>query len=302
MREKTRLAIMFADIAGSTKLYELFGDAKAREVTSRCIELLTAITEVHQGKVVKTIGDEVMCTFNSADEAAEAAIQMQEDVTNNAEALGTPLQIRVGFHFGEVIREMERQRVDVFGDAVNTAARMAAQAKADQIITTGETLGLLDPDIAEDSRPVITTTVKGKAKPLEIFEITWGEEDDLTVMGGMPSAMASEPKIEKMMVSNGASNIEMGPSNANLTLGRGKQSDLRVLDNMASRLHCRLEFKRDRFVVIDQSTNGTYVITEQGEVFHVHRDEHQLIGKGVIGLGQKVGPGDAMAVAFEVME
>ncbi|MBF0128033.1 MAG: adenylate/guanylate cyclase domain-containing protein, partial [Magnetococcales bacterium] len=101
---------MFADIAGSTQIYEKLGDAKAREITSRCIEVLSETTERYGGRVIKTIGDEVMCTFPTADDAARAAVCMQETVSENASQLGS-LHIRVGFHFGEVILE----NGDVFG-------------------------------------------------------------------------------------------------------------------------------------------------------------------------------------------
>ncbi|OSM07045.1 putative adenylate/guanylate cyclase [Magnetofaba australis IT-1] len=290
---------MFADIAGSTRLYEELGDAKAREVTSRCIEMLTRLTELHEGKVVKTIGDEVMCIFPSADLAAEAAIRMQEDVEEGEDELGHQLHVRIGFHFGEVIREMERKRLDVFGDAVNLAARMVAQAKAEQIITTGETLQEVSPDIAENSRMLITTTVKGKTKPVEIFELTWGEEDDLTVMGGMPSPGMAQQQTHKLTLRYSTEQVELGPSRDSITLGRGKQSEFRVPDNMSSRVHCKIEFRRDRFVIVDQSTNGTYVSTSAGENFFVHRDERRLTGQGVIGLGQKLGPSDDLAVHFD---
>nr|CRH07070.1 putative Adenylate/guanylate cyclase [Candidatus Magnetococcus massalia] len=302
MREQVRLAIMFADIAGSTRLYELLGDTKAREVTSRCIALLTNITQANEGHVVKTIGDEVMCTFPSADTAAEAAVQMQEEVSSGADTLGTALQIRVGFHFGDVILEGDETKVDVFGDAVNTAARMAGQAKADQIMTTGETLSQIDEELAENARLVITTTVKGKAQPLEIYELTWGEEDDLTVMGGMPApaAGAAQKKLQLTM-RHGDKELKLGP-NMGITLGRGKKTDMMVPDGMASRLHCKVEFRRDRFVVIDQSTNGTYVTSLTGESHYVHMDEHQITGKGVIGLGQKQELGSELGVVFELEE
>ncbi|MBF0588888.1 MAG: adenylate/guanylate cyclase domain-containing protein [Magnetococcales bacterium] len=292
-REQRNLAIMFADIAGSTRLYETLGDAKARELTSRCLELLTRITGEYLGRVVKTIGDEVMCTFPSADQAADAAVRMQEEVDNQSMAWGHVLKIRVGFHYGDVIQEGG----DVFGDAVNLAARMAAQAKADQIITTGETRDLMNRMLQMDTRLLITTTVKGKAKPVEIYELTWGEEEELTVMGGMPF---QQPEVQQtsMTLTFQGREIEVGAELPSATLGRGKQNHFMVPDTMSSRIHARIEFRRDRFVLIDQSTNGTFIVTTgQADTF-VHRDERRIEGDGVIGLGRKVLPNDPLAVYF----
>ncbi|MBF0189423.1 MAG: adenylate/guanylate cyclase domain-containing protein [Magnetococcales bacterium] len=300
MRENRNLSIMFADIAGSTRLYESFGDAKARELTSRCIELLTAITNEYSGRVIKTIGDEVMCTFPSADLAADASVRMQEEVNNQSPAWGHPLNIRIGFHFGEVIQEGG----DVFGDAVNLAARMAAQAKADQIMTTGETKEQMNRMLQMDTRLIITTRVKGKANPVEIYELTWGEEEELTIMGGpgFPAAVVQEAPVapQVMKVTFQGRVLDVGQELPSITLGRGKQNHFMVPDTMASRLHAKIEFRRGRFMLVDQSTNGTFVHTKEGENLVIHRDEHVIQGEGVIGMGRKVTPNDPLSIHFSM--
>lgn len=295
MREINNLAIMFADISGSTRLYETLGDEKAREITSRVISLLSRITKDFRGRVIKTIGDEVMCTFHTANDATDAALAMQEEVSDPSKTLGTKLAIRVGFHFGEVIEEGG----DVFGDAVNLAARMAAQAKAEQIITTGESVELMRPDLRENSRLLITTTVKGKSKPVEIYEITWGEEEDLTIMGGLTQKIAAATiPTGTLKITHQDLSLEIGPDLPAITLGRGNQNNIMVADTMASRVHVRIEYRRGKFILIDQSTNGTYVTSSQGKRSFVHREEFPLEGDGVIGLGKTVLPNLPEAVHF----
>ncbi|MBF0342446.1 MAG: FHA domain-containing protein [Magnetococcales bacterium] len=293
MRETDSLAILFADIAGSTKLYETIGDAKARELTSRCIELLASVTKFHGGRVVKTIGDEVMCIFPSADAAAEASVQMQEEVASQAVRWGTLLKIRVGFHFGEVIKEND----DVFGDAVNLAARMAAQAKGDQIITTGDTLELMSPHLQVDSRMLITTTVKGKTKPIQIVELTWGEEEELTVMGG-PTLSMTTKHTPSLVVSFNEQSVTLSETQSVVSFGRGSTNTFVVPDNMSSRVHARIEYRRGKIYLVDQSTNGTYVTSAKGQQTFVHRDELPIEGSGVIGLGRIVTPDDPLAVHY----
>ncbi|MBF0627008.1 MAG: adenylate/guanylate cyclase domain-containing protein [Magnetococcales bacterium] len=294
MRENARLAILFADIAGSTKLYETIGDAKAREITSRCIELLTGITNTHGGRVVKTIGDEVMCTFPSADTAAEASVQMQEEVAAQAVHWGTLLKIRVGFHFGDVIQENN----DVFGDAVNLAARMAAQAKGDQIITTGDTLEAMSPHLRMESRMLITTTVKGKTKPIQIVELTWGEEEELTIMGGASHAITAK-NAPAMTVAFNEQKITLSETQSVVSFGRGATNTFVVPDNMSSRMHARLEYRRGKIYLVDQSTNGTYVVNMKGQQTFVHRDELPIEGTGLIGLGRIVTRDDPLAVRYQ---
>src|SRR5690606_22891422 len=139
-RTETPLAILFADICGSTKLYDTLGDAKARDTVARGIAVMTDATTRNRGRVIKTIGDEVMSTFKTAAGATEAAAEMQDDM-KAVMVDGVPIFIRVGYHFGPALIE----GADVFGDAVNVAARMAGQAKAAQILTTAGTVKHLSP-------------------------------------------------------------------------------------------------------------------------------------------------------------
>ena len=131
--------VLFVDVCGSTKLYETLGNARAQAVIARMLTVLSDSATRHLGTIVKTIGDEVMCTFSSAREAAEAAVDMQRSIK---EATATPemgiksLAVRVGFHSGPVISHAE----DVFGDTVNVAARVVAHAKPGQILVAKQTV------------------------------------------------------------------------------------------------------------------------------------------------------------------
>ncbi|MBF0380185.1 MAG: adenylate/guanylate cyclase domain-containing protein [Magnetococcales bacterium] len=296
MQVNKKLAIMFADIEGSTKLYETIGDTKARELTSGCIDLLSRIASDNQGVVIKTIGDEVMCTFPSADKAAQAAVQMQEEVAENAEEWGSPLRIRIGFHFGDVIEENN----DVFGDAVNLSARMASQAKGDQIITTGETLDVMSPHLSCDGRELIQVKVKGKSDPVRICELTWGEEEELTIMGGMDTVPNPMQKKSTLKVSFGGKEVIVEEVNPVVTLGRGKTNTFVVPDSMSSRNHSKIEYRRGRIYLVDQSTNGTYITPNGGQTVIIHQDEHIMSGSGVIGLGHDVNAADNLAIHYRI--
>ena len=144
MGKDIELAIVFADVVGSTRLYESLGEVRARDMVSICIEVMRTATEQHQGTVIKTMGDEIMATFPTADDALNAAAQMQQQISTHAQlsADGQPVAIRVGCHFGPVVLENR----DVFGSTVHTANRMTSQAKAGQIITTTAVVDGLSPE------------------------------------------------------------------------------------------------------------------------------------------------------------
>ena len=180
MAPKTKnIGIMFADVVGSTQLFEVLGDDMARTTIAETLELLTNVINGHSGTVIKTIGDEVMCTFPEADDSANAATEMQETLedANDMREEGPKIKIRIGMHFGPALLEGG----DVFGDAVNIAARMAAQAKGGQIITTKTTIDLLDPVTQAASRFVDRAPIKGKKEDIEIYEIIW-QDTDVTTM------------------------------------------------------------------------------------------------------------------------
>src|SRR5258705_12310755 len=130
MGKDIELAILFADVVGSTKLYEQMGDIKARDMVAACIEIMRSATDAHSGTVIKTMGDEVMATFPTADDALNAASQMQHAISTHPELTvdGSPVAIRIGCHFGPVGLENR----DVFGSAVRRSNRMTSQAKARQ--------------------------------------------------------------------------------------------------------------------------------------------------------------------------
>ena len=299
MPQTTSMAILFADVSGSTRLYERLGDTHARTLISKYIELLVRATTVRDGRLVKTIGDEVMCVFPTADKAAESSLLMQDEVKALALTEPHPLSIRIGFHFGQVIEEDG----DVFGDAVNVAARMAGEAKAGQIITSGDTrAAFTNPAHLEATRFLLSTTVKGKREPIEIHELTWGE-DELTEMA--MRAMDSDlipASLAGCKLSCGTQQFVVNADNDAMTMGRGLQSTFVVPSSKASRVHAKVEWRRGRFFLVDQSTNGTYLRDANGRTAFVHRDELQIQGAGLIGLGQEVSADSSDAVKYAITE
>ena len=296
MAPKTaNLAILFADVSGSTRLFETLGDAMARVKVADCLETLTEVTKEHGGTVIKTIGDEIMCTFPTANDAAKAACEMhealEEDITEGG-GEGTTLSIRVGMHFGPAILEAG----DVFGDAVNVAARMTAQAKGGQIITTQSTVDKLEPLLRASTRFVDRAPIKGKKEEIEIYEVIWQEEDVTRMATGLLHD-ESKPKI-CLRISYNNKEVVLNRQKTGLVMGRSQSCDLSVNEKLASRQHVRIEMRRDKFFIIDQSTNGTHVLIEGTEEAFLRREEMPLHGTGRISLGKSFAEEPTEVVSF----
>lgn len=294
--EQSDLVIFFADISGSTSLYERLGDVAAREQVSECIELMKGKVQQYEGKVIKTIGDEVMCTFPAAETAVKAAISMQENLSGDDHAtryVRAGLSVRIGFHYGPVLHETG----DVFGDAVNLAARVAGMAKSAQIITTQSTIDLLPPAMRAGSRFVDNAPIRGKREEVSIFEVIW-QQDNLTRMA---TSFVSAPKeIGRLALQHGAGEILMDPkTQPTMLLGRLPECGVVVDSDRASRQHARIEYRRGLYYLIDQSTNGTYIeSSENEEPVFLRRAEMQLKGEGAISLGIQVDKGGEQVIQF----
>ena len=290
----TNLAIVFADIAGSTKLYDTLGDQVARAKVAETLQTISKVVKNHGGTVIKTIGDEVMCTFPDAETAANACCEMHEsleEVNANIEDK-TVIAIRIGMHYGPAIMESG----DVFGDAVNLAARMAAQAKANQIITTLSTVDKLSPVLRASARFVDHAPIKGKQEEIDIYEIIWQEEDVTRMATGMLDAKKT-PEV-KLRLNYHNNEVLINKQKSSCMLGRSRDCDLPVNEKLASRQHVRIELRRDKFFIIDQSTNGTHVRTDNGEDAFLRREEMPINGNGKISLGKGFNENPTEIVSF----
>ena len=282
MPTNTELAILFADVVGSTKLYELMGDQKARSTVQRCITLMARATEGNGGTVIKTMGDEIMATFTKVDEAVEAAAAMQRYISDDLDVDDVPVAIRVGFHFGPVMLEDG----DVFGGAVHTANRMTSQAKAAQIITTAVAVSQMSGEWQSWTRQIDLATVKGKRDEIALFEVLWQREDNTRMLPTINWSEATGSRHQKLVLRYRDEELVVDQSRPYVSIGRAVDSDLVVKDTLISRLHASIEYVRGKFMLVDQSTNGTCIVQSTGEEQFVRRDSLQILGEGSIGLGR----------------
>jgi adenylate cyclase len=273
------LAVLFADVSGSTRLYETLGDAAAHRIVAQLLERLREEVAAGAGRVVKTLGDELMASFPEASQAIAAARAMQQGFARAVRSPDAPGGIRIGLHFGAVLEEAG----DVFGDTVNVAARLAALAKVGQILTTRETLDRVPAAERGETRHVDRARLHGKREELDVVELLWGRET-VTRFVEIPSAEVA-PARGTLRVRYRGRERRLSRQRPVLSIGRDDASDFVLRLAEVSRRHARLEWRRGRCILVDESTNGTLVAPEDALPTYVRRDQLALEGCGVIACG-----------------
>ena len=282
LSQRTKLAILFADISGSTALYDKLGDTQALRLVGKCLDILCAEIATRQGVLIKTIGDEIMCSFPSAILAYEAACAMQKAIELNRPGGERPIYIRIGFHFGEVIRVGN----DLFGDAVNIAARVTSITRARQILTTQAVFETLTPQIREKVRHVSRAEFRGKEEILDVYQVNWEEDSTLTTRIGLPQFRKPAEARHELLLRYQQQILTVNEQNKSLVIGRGDTCNLVSQSNFASRQHATIDFSFGKFVITDHSANGTFIRFSDNQSIHLTHQEIILHGTGAISLGQ----------------
>lgn len=283
-RQQVTASVLFADICGSTRLFEKYGDVRARQIEARVLDVLAAQTGAQGGEMVKTIGDEIMSRFADAESAVCAACAMHQALKEDPELAQLNIAVRIGLHHGPVLVEKN----DVFGDAVNIAARMVSLSKADQIITTRETVSHLPMDIQQMTRGLGRSQVRGKQEEMEICEVIWHDTASLTQLATGRQEELRSMLFARLVLEYRGRKLELAPSAQAFTMGRDERSSLIVDRELVSRSHADIEFRQGKFILVDHSTNGTYLLLENGARFFVRREEFTLHDRGIICLGKAV--------------
>jgi class 3 adenylate cyclase len=284
-------AVLFVDISGSTRLYEELGDAQALARVESCLRLLQRAADELRGRVIKTTGDGLMCAFTEADGALQAARTMQVRVLEQSALGGPALGIHVGCHYGAVMESAG----DLYGDCVNVAARVAGLAKVGQIITTSEAVARLRAPTEEKVRLLDRVAVKGTREPVEIYEFVWQDSEELTTLG----TRFAEERVPRLRLVFGEREIWFdGAGGGGVTMGRDASCDIVIGDRKTSRQHAKVEKRRDKFVLADHSSNGTFLaIADEPEVC-LRREEVMLRARGRVGLGHRTTDLEATVVEF----
>lgn len=289
---------MFANVSGSlSTVDQTVGDELLRQTVSNTIDILTDIILSHKGHRVKINGDEILSYFTDVDTALLAASRMQE-IMEGVEILDTMgVTMRIGMQWGGVILEAN----DIFGDSVNVAARIASMAKSRQILCTKEiALMVNSPELSSRLRPFDHIKVKGKREPVDIYSLLSGKggTSPNKDLANNLTSLEQQQQSKSFIFSYRGKNYKIPVSTRPYILGRGRDSDLLVDGDLVSVQHSKLEWRSGKLIISDQSTNGTFIKTQDADVVFLQREEFTLQGFGSISLGKNVDQNDESIIHF----
>lgn len=281
-RQEESAAVLIADVVGSTPLYESSGSIKALALIEECLKSLTSIVEAEGGQVVRSMGDDILCTFHDPGDAVRTASLMLEDQARRL------LEIHVGIDYGVVVRDP----TGVYGDTVNVAARMLALAKPGEIITTEAVVSMLTGDEREYVRLLDSKTVKGKSTPMNIYSV-FKDDHDLTCHIGedgyrtirLRSVEIPDPPKAVVTLIYGGGTIERRERDPVYRVGRSRKSDLVIDEPCVSREHALITVRRGRVTATDLSSTGTWIVQGDDEPVLIRRDVIYLTSDGLLSLG-----------------
>jgi adenylate cyclase len=273
MEPSTRnIAVLFADICGSTRLYENAGDRQAMTMTASCLQEMESCILRQEGTVVEVRGDGVLATFETAEAALLAARAIREST------LARPLSVHAGIHLGATLLAGN----SIFGDTVNVAARMADLAKANEIMLSQDAYDALSTSTRFGIRPLGPVVVKGKTELMSVFLCAHSAPDE-TIIGKAFDPTAATPVLLELVYAGHT--IQLNATSDSLVIGRHSGCGLIIEDQVVSRQHATIESKQGKFFLQDHSSNGTFITAEGAQMTFLRRDIMQLGGKGTISCG-----------------
>jgi adenylate cyclase len=306
MTQILQRTVLFADLRGSTALYELLGNTEATTVVTRSVSLISQIVSSSGGVVVKTLGDGLMAVFSDSSAAVVAADEMHESLDRIVPPVGgnrpsnaiTPvLKLQVGLAHGEVV-EMSG---DCFGDAVNVAARLLDHAGDNETLTTASVVEGLTSELKERFRSLDKVQLRGRVEPVHVYLLEGRRFGDTAATAYGELLPQQEPEGIRLVWLD-MNRVYAGPT-LPVVLGRSPQVTYCIDDSRVSRSHARIDWHGGAFQLTDLSYNGTYVrFSNDSEIVALRRGTCTLHGSGLIGLGATLTDPTAPCVRFEILK
>lgn len=293
--------VIFADLSGSSRLFQSLGNVAATGAVTAVTQAIAQVCEDHGGSVVKNLGDGVLALFSDPGEAIDAAVQVQRDHARRLE--GWPAARRMGLRIGVARGDIVVVDGDGFGEAVNLAARLCNLCSDGEVWAAQAALDRLAPPPGVDFRPLGAMRIRGFSGPTEVCQVDWravGLRGQLTE----PTPLVTLPPVRshgRLVLSWLDLHAGFDSTRMPIHLGRQAEADFAVSDPRVSRLHARIRWEQDHFVLTDLSSYGTWVRFEGGAgELTLRRGECVLVGRGEIALGAPFSDFTVPVIGFAV--
>lgn len=273
------LTILFADICRSTFLFDTIGDQAALELVMDTLKLARSSVKHNNGHTIGTIGDELMCTFVSPLDALAAANQIHSLIHKNISMQEHQIAVRIGINTGTVVNTGQ----SIYGDAVNIAARLAAQAKAHQSLVAGSTIESTTENLKDQLRLLGGVNLQGKAGPVTVYELLQPDtEEEITEITAVNKPVS---RSFLMTAKYQTRLMRFNPMLVRFLFGRSMDCDQVIDHPTISREHAEFLYRNGQFIFRDFSSNGS-VVVQNATGRTVHRSSMELRGSGQIFLGR----------------
>ncbi len=295
------MSVLFADLAGSTALFESLGNTQAAALVTECTEVMALAVRAGGGDVVKVLGDGVLCVFPRPERALAAARELRKAIAVK------DLEVNVGVEHGDVVY----REGDVFGDAVNLAARLSDVAQRGEILVGEGAYAQLDAVWRSACRSLSRIVLKGKSTASPVWRLE--SQDEMQTGPFVPYTQIAPPENTGAMRAAGVPELRLltpageslkleGRRGLSLVLGRTDSAQVQLEDARVSRAHASLSWQVDHFVLADHSSNGTWLrFAGANNVHTLRRTSMPLVGSGQFSLGASLTePVPEITLGFEV--
>ena len=297
-----RTTVVFADLTGSTGVFEALGNAMATRVVTEATQFISQVCAGFRGRTVKTLGDGVLMLFPDGHAAMSAVVELQRKYARRIQ--NQPGALRMRLQVGAACGEIVEVDGDCYGDAVNVASRLSDLSGAEEIWATDSVIQQIPqppPGVRFVSLGPID--IRGKSLPHVVYRIVW-QEEALSEFMTAPAALAEllhKPQAQHGRVELAWLDVQKAfqAPDCPVHIGRAEEADFLVSDQRVSRLHARIDWRNGNFVLTDLSSYGTWIrYSDSTAELALRRGECMLHDTGEIALGASFGDFTVPTIGF----
>jgi hypothetical protein len=286
---RLRCALMYAAL--DRREYADEGSERHGEVVDAQLPTVIELAERCAGTLLIHEPGRLVARFPTTELAMEAATTLCELLRAHSLVDHTETAARIGLLYADCATSGG----DIVGDCLNQAQVLSGHAAGGEVIVTADTLARLPEALRAEALPLQDAEVADA--PGGLYAIAAGARLK-TLIGDALDMVQLEPS--HLLLTVNGERYEVTAADPVLVLGRSTTCDVMIDTGVVSRTHARIELRLGRFLLMDQSTNGSFVRTRDGREIYVKQDELPLTGQGSISLGRPSGGDQAAEITFAV--
>ena len=302
----SELTVVFADLTGSTGVFEALGNVKATQAITQLTQWIGSVCEANGGHVVKYLGDGVLIVFKDSVQAIETASELQQ--IHHDRIVDWPSMLKMRLQVGMARGDVIEQNGDCFGDAVNVASRLSDLSGSEQILASDSVMENLPETYQVRARCLGPIVIRGRNESCVVHRVEW-QNEILSELFTMPGSLT--PSIQNLSSPVPAS-IELSwldfaarfmIAELPVFLGRDADAQFVVQDPRVSRKHAVIEWRAGRFYLRDMSSYGTWLrFSDSKAILVLRRQECVLLLDGEMALGASFDDFTVPTVSFNLHE